>query len=145
MGFLSVKDTDEMDSRVFAVASWHRVLHKNLEPKQVRPYLGYAPLKVIQKTLSRNTQMAKMIICAPLRRRIKSRLSFMQAKRLEETISTEPMIANCRSMGNGYTGAQVFYGLKSHMINVYGFCKKGEFPQKYHDFIHDHGAPSALR
>ena len=33
--------------------------------------------------------MAKMIICAPLRRRIKSRLSFMQAKRLEETISTD--------------------------------------------------------
>ena len=69
----------------------------------------------------------------------------MQAKRLDETISTDPMFAICKSMCNGYTGAQVFYGLKSHMINIYGFRRKGEFPQKYRDFIRDHGAPSALR
>jgi hypothetical protein len=94
-GFLCDKHKDVFDSRVFAVASWHRVLHKNLEPSQVRPYLGYAPLRVIARTLARTTQMAKMIIRAPLRRHIKSRLSFMSAKRLEETVSTDPMFANC--------------------------------------------------
>ena len=143
----STKDSSVIgtfDSRVFAVASWHRVLHQNLDPKQIQPYLGFAPLQVIKKTLERTTQMAKMIIRAPLRRHIKSRLSFMQAKRLEETVSTDPMFANCRSFGHGYTGAQVFYGLKSTQIDVYGFRSKGEFPHRYRDFIKDHGAPSAL-
>ena len=69
----------------------------------------------------------------------------MQAKRLEEVVSTDPMFANCRSLGNGYVGAQVFQGLKSHQIDVYGFHRKGEFPQLYWDFIKEHGAPSALR
>jgi Reverse transcriptase (RNA-dependent DNA polymerase) len=136
---------DTFDSRVFAVASWHRVLHQNLDPKQIQPYLGFAPIEVIKKTLERTTQMAKMILRAPLRRHIKSRLSFMQAKRLEETVSTDPMFSNCRSLGHGYTGAQVFYGLKSTQIDVYGFRSKGEFPHRYRDFIRDHGAPSALR
>ena len=133
------------DSRMFVVASWHRVLHKNLEPKQLQPYLGFAPLKVIKRTLERTTQMARMIIRSPLRRHIKSRLAFMRAKRLEETVSTDPMFANCRGLGYGYTGAQVFYGLKSHKIDVYGFRRKGEFPHIYRDFIKDQGAPSALR
>jgi Reverse transcriptase (RNA-dependent DNA polymerase) len=136
---------DTFDSRVFAVASWHRVLHQNLDPTQIQPYLGFAPIEVIKKTLERTTQMAKMILRAPLRRHIKSRLSFMQAKRLEETVSTDPMFSNCRSLGHGYTGAQVFYGLKSTQIDVYGFRSKGEFPHRYRDFIRDHGAPSALR
>ena len=83
---------DNFDSRVYAVASWHLVLHKNLEPKQLQPYLGYAPLDVIRKTLDRTTQMAKMILCAPLRCHIKSRLSFMQAKSLKETVSTDPCL-----------------------------------------------------
>ena len=89
--------------------------------------------------------MAKMVICSPLRRHLKSRLAFMKAKRLEETVSTDPMFANCRSLGYGYTGAQIFHGLKSHHIDVYGFRSKGEFPHLYRDFIRDHGALSALR
>ena len=58
------------DSRVYAVASWHRVLHKNLEPRQLQPYLGFAPLDVIHNMLDSTTQMAKMILGAPLRRHI---------------------------------------------------------------------------
>ena len=97
-------DEDAFDSRLFAVASWHRVLHRNLDPKQLQPYLGFASLKTIRHTISRTTQMAKMIIRAPLRKHIKARLSFMQAKRLEEVVSTDPMFANCRSLGNGFVG-----------------------------------------
>jgi hypothetical protein len=37
-----------------------------------------------------------------------------------------------------------FSGLKSTLIDVYGFCSKGEFPHRYRDFIKDHGAPLAL-
>ena len=55
------------------------------------------------------------------------------------------MFANCPSLSHGYNGAQVFYGLNSHCINVYGFHLKGEFPRIYKDFICKNGAPSSLR
>ena len=58
--------TEPFDSRIFATRSWHRVLHQNLHPNKVQPYLGFAPLCVVRKTLERTTQMAKMVIRYPL-------------------------------------------------------------------------------
>ena len=86
-----------------------------------------------------------MIIRYPQRRHIKPRFPQLKGIRIDEVVSTDPLIANCRSMHHGYTAAQVFYGIKSHTIFIYGMRSKGEFPKVYKDFIRDHGAPSALR
>ena len=89
--------------------------------------------------------MAHMIINTPLRKHVKSRFSdILHVKRLDETVSTDPIFANCRSLFHGYFGAQVFYGCTSRCINVGGFKEKGEFPKLYQDFIQEHGAPSIL-
>jgi hypothetical protein len=143
----SVFDTKEtpFDTCSYAVASWHRVLHDNLHPKQLQPYLGWAPVRVIQKTLEVTTQLAKMVIRYPLRRHIRSRLSFMRAQRLNEVVSTDPMFANCKCFGLGWTGGQVFYGLKSTKMDIIGFKGKGEFPRCYRDYIRTNGVPSGLR
>src|SRR5687767_11012289 len=89
--------------------------------------------------------MARMIIRYPLRRHVKSRFPHLNVTRIDETVSTDPLFANCRSMYHGYTAAQVFFGTKSHTIFLYGIKSKGEFPRVYRDYIRDHGAPSALR
>ncbi len=136
---------DTFDTSVYAVASWHRVLHDNLHPKQLQPYLGWAPLRVIQKTLDVTTQLAKMVIRYPMRRHIRSRMSFMRAQRLNEVVSTDPMFANCKCFGPGWSGGQVFYGLKSTKIDIIGFKGKGEFPRCYRDYIRTCGVPSGLR
>ena len=46
---LSVLDIGEehFDSHPYALKSWHRIIHGNLHPKQIQPYLGWAPLRVI--------------------------------------------------------------------------------------------------
>src|SRR5688500_5221910 len=89
--------------------------------------------------------MARMIIRHPLRRYIKSRFPHMNVTRIDETVSTDPLFTNCRSIYHGYMAAQIFYGTKSHAIYIYGIKSKGEFPNAYRDYIRDHGAPSALR
>ena len=142
---LDISEDDAFDTRTYAVASWHRVLHDNVRPEQLRPYLGWAPLRVIKKTIAVTTQMAKMVIRYPMRRHIRSRLSFMRAKRLNEVVSTDPMFANCKSFGPGWTGAQVFFGLKSTQMDIIGFKGKGEFPRCYRDYIRTCGVPSGLR
>jgi hypothetical protein len=68
---------ETFDMRSFAVASWERILHGNLNPRQLQPYLGWAPLHVIRKTLEVTTQMAKMVIRYPLQHHICLCLSFM--------------------------------------------------------------------
>lgn len=138
-------DVEPPTSYVLATTHWHRAVYQRVDPKKLQPYLGWRPIKVIQKTLEHTTQMARMIIRTPLRRHVKSRIPWMNVNRLDETVSTDPMFANCKSMYHGYIGAQVYYGCVSHNINVYGLKSKGEFPRTYRDFIREHGAPSTLR
>src|SRR5687767_2135247 len=133
------------ETQVYATSTWHRVIHQNIDPMHLRPYLGWRPLPIIKKTLENTTQMARMIIRHPLRRHVKARFPHMNVTRIDETVSTDPLFANCRSIYHGYVAAQVFYGTKSHTIFIYRIKKKWEFPGVYRDFIRDHGAPSALR
>jgi hypothetical protein len=135
----------DMDTKVFAARSWHRIIHSEVNPMYLRPYLGFRPLQVIKKTLERTTQMARINIRTPLRRHVKPRMPHMNVKRLDEVVSTDPLFSNVKSIYHGYIGAQVYYGVKSHTIFLYGFRSKNEFPQNYREFIRDRGAPSALR
>ena len=50
---------------------------------------------------------------------------------------------NTHALG-GATCAQVFYGVHSHMINVYGMKSESEMPDAYKDFICDEGVPRIL-
>jgi len=65
--------------------------------------------------------------------------------RVDETVSTDPLFSNCKSIWHGFTAAQIFFGTKSHTIFVYGIKSRAEFPNVYKDFIRAQGAPSALR
>jgi len=136
---------NQFNTFIYAITSWHRVLYEGVDPKHLQPFLGYRPLDIVKKTLEHSTQMARMIIRTPLRKHLKSRAPFLNVTRLDEVVSTDPIFANCPSLHHGYLGAQVFYGLDSHCIDVYGFRSKGEFPRVYKDFIREQGAPSVLR
>jgi hypothetical protein len=100
---------------------------------------------IVKQTLEHTTQLAKTRITYPLQRHFKARNPFSNVHRLDEVVSTDPMFANCPSLDHGFIGAQVFFGLKSHNINIYGIKSKSEFPKVYKDFIRENGAPSTLR
>ena len=68
----------------------------------------------------------------------------MNVHRLREPVATHTFCANCKSLG-GYTCAQVFYGITSHMINVYGMKSESEVPKAYQDFMRMRGIPHTLR
>ena len=85
--------------------SWHRVNYEKVDPKVIQPYLGYRPLRVIKLTLQKTTQMAKMVFNSPLRRHLQPRFGeVFNVKRLDETISTDPIFANCKSLFHNFTG-----------------------------------------
>src|SRR5687768_3439498 len=55
-----------IDTKVYATTAWHRTILKEVDPKQLRKYFGWRPVRVIKETLERTTQMAKMIFKHPL-------------------------------------------------------------------------------
>src|SRR5687768_6357312 len=134
-----------VETHVLATSSWHRVIHEEIDPMYLRPYLGNRPVSVVKDTLRKTTQMAKMIIKTPMSRHIKARNPHMNVTRVDETVSTDPLFSNCKSIWHGFTAAQIFFGTKSHTTFVYGIKSRAEFPNVYKDFIRAQGAPSALR
>ena len=48
-----------------ASTAWHRVMHNDLDPHLLQPYLGFCPVDIIKATLAKTTLLAKMIIRYP--------------------------------------------------------------------------------
>jgi hypothetical protein len=131
---------------MYALKSWHRVLHKDLDPQKLRPFLGFRPSEIVRKTLQNTTQLARMIIRLPLRKHIKPRFPFLNGRRINEGISSDRLYANCPDLAHGFTAAHVFYGMQSTNIQVYGHHLGGDgFYNSYKDFCREHGIPSVLR
>ena len=79
----------------------------------------------------------------PLCCHVKSLFPFLNRPRLDETVAIDTMFANVRDV-SGAICAQVFYGLQSHMINVYGMTKESEGPEHLDDFGRDEGIPNVI-
>ena len=155
-----IQTPEEFDTFAFAVQTAHEIIrsHDEIQSAHVnhkktitlkdlealQPCLNFAPLRVIRQTLECTTQWALDQVRYPLRRHRVARFAELNKRRIEETVSTDDIKANCRSYGGSYY-SQVFFGSVSRMINVYGMRSKRDFPQVYQDFIREEGIPSALR
>jgi hypothetical protein len=112
---------ESFDSYVYAIRAVHRFKEEELE--LIQPYLGFRPLEVVRQTLLHTTQLAKAIVHAPLKKHFHSRFRYLNRLRIHETVSMDTLFANCKGV-TGKSCAQVFYGLTSHMMNVYGMKSK---------------------
>jgi hypothetical protein len=124
-----------------AICAVHRF--KEAELELIQPYLGFRPLKIVRQMLLHTTQLAKAIVHAPLKKHFHSRFWYLNCLRILETVSMDTLFANCEGV-TGKSCAQVFYGLTSHMMNVYGMKSKNKVPAIYKDFIREEGIPLIL-
>jgi hypothetical protein len=106
--------------------------------------LGYHLVDIIHKTLENTSQLAHTILCISMQRHIKAHFPWLYCNQLRETVATDTYFATVRAIG-GATCAQVFYGVKSHMINIFRMKLESEMPEVYVNFIREEGAPSILR
>ena len=116
----------------------------HINPKEIQACLAYLPIETVKQTLKCTTQLAKWHVKLPLQKHWKPRFPFLNVHRLREPVATDTFFANCQAIG-GHTCAQVFYGIQSHMINVYPIQTESEGPHMYEDFIRDEGCPTLLR
>ena len=107
-------------------------------------YLEYRPVDIICKTLDNTTQLATTTLRFPMWQHIKARFPWLNCNQLWETVATDTYFANTHAL-RGATCAQVFYGIHSHMINIYRMKLESKMPEAYKDFIHDEGIPRILQ
>ena len=106
--------------QAYATKHWHRILPSKLDPHKLRPFFAFRPVDIIKKTLANTTQLARVIMKHPQQKHIKSRFPVLNKKRLHEPVSTDRFFANTADVTNGFTCANVFYGMDTTCINVYG-------------------------
>ena len=128
-----------------ATANWSSMKHEytNEDLEKLRPWLAWIPIENIKKTLENTTQIAKAVTNYPMIRHLASRFKLLNRFRLREVVATDTIFSSVRAVG-GARCAQVFYGLTSHHMDVYGMESKGQFPEVYREFIRDQGVPSGL-
>ena len=69
---------------------------------------------------------------------------FLNLVQLHETVSTDTFFSSICDI-SGATCAQVFYGLASHYINVYGLRTESDNVNALEDFAREEGIPSIIR
>jgi hypothetical protein len=128
-----------------ATANWASMKQQYTDEdlERMRPWLAWIPIENIRKTLENTTQIAKAVTNYPMIRHLASRFKLLNRFRLREIVSTDTIFSSVRAVG-GARCAQVFYGLTSHHMDVYGMESKSRFPDVYKDFIRDQGVPSGL-
>jgi hypothetical protein len=121
-----------------ATASWSSMRHQYTDAD-----LAWIPVDNNRKTLENSTQLAKAVTNYPKIRHLASRFRLLNRFRLREVVSTDTIFSSVRAVG-GFRCAQVFYGLTSHRMDVYGMESKSQFPDIYKEFIRDQGVPSGI-
>jgi hypothetical protein len=128
-----------------ATANWASVRHqyRDEDMERMRPWLEWIPIENIRKTLENTTQLAKAVSNYPMMRHLVSRFKLLNRFRLREIVSTDTTFSSVRAVG-GARCAQVFHGLTSHHMDVYGMESKRHFDEVYKEFIRDQGIPLGL-
>ena len=105
----------DLNKMVDDVRMAYALRHKrnpNIDPEELRKFLGWIPKKRVSDTLENTTTMAELDSRLPLRRHIKARFPQLKYKRLTETYCTDTLFASTKSL-EGYTCAQLFVGKES--------------------------------
>ena len=115
-----------------------------IDAAKLQPFLGFRPLEVIRRTLEQTTQLARLATGLPMRRHVKALFPFLNRKRIDETVATDTFFSSIRDV-SGTNCAQIFYGLRSHFMNIYPLKTEADGPQAFDDFARYEGLPNVIR
>jgi len=114
------------------------------EAEKLQPFLAWQPLEVIRRTLENMTQLARIRHDRVLQMHMKPWFLWLNRNRLHETVATDTMFSSVPDV-SGHTCAQVYWGLSSYFLNVYGMQTKSKGPRTLNDFAHKEGVPPIMQ
>lgn len=110
---------------------------------KLRKFFLCKPVEAIKKTFDVTTQFVETVWFntprLPLRRHYKSRVPFMNARRLNEGYATDTIFANCKAQ-DGSPCAQIYVGVDSKFVSLESMQSKSQMPRRLLIFIRTWGA-----
>jgi len=114
------------------------------EAEKLQPFLAWCPLEVIWRTLENTTQLARVCHDRILQNHMKLWFPWLNRNWLHEMVATNTMFSSVQDL-SGRTCAQVYWGLSSHFLNIYGMHMESEGPQTLDNFSHEEGVPPVMQ
>ena len=117
-----------------------------IEPnyETMRPLFGWLPTDVIKETFARTTQMARMPMSETLKNFFRSPYPAMNVHRRNEPVATDTFYSDTPAIDDGATSAQIFFGTKTTLTDVYGMKSDKQFVNTLEDNIRERGAMNSL-
>ena len=108
------------------------------------PNFAWMPIESIKNTFKATTQYAKYTIGGTFRRHFKTRFPALNTPRRNEPVATDYIDVGIAAVDNGSTGAQIFVGTETRVIDVHGVRSDAEFVGTLEDEIRRRGAMDLL-
>ena len=117
-----------------------------IEPnyETMRPLFGWLPTDVIKETFARTTQMARMPMSETLKNFFRSPYPAMNVHRRNEPVATDTFYSDTPAIDDGATSAQIFFGTKTTLTDVYSMKSDKQFVNTLEDNIRERGAMNSL-
>jgi hypothetical protein len=110
----------------------------------MHPLFAWLPVDVIKETFARTTQMARMPMSETLKNFFRSMYPALNIPRRHEPVATNTVYSDTPAIDDGVTCAQLFFGTKTTLTDVYGMKSDKQFVSTLEDNIHARGAMDSL-
>jgi hypothetical protein len=110
----------------------------------MRPLFAWLPTDVIKETFARTTQMARMPMSETLKNFFKSMYPTLNVQCRNEPVATDTVYSDTPAIDDGSTSAQLYFGTKSTLTDVYGMKTDKQFVNTLEDNIRERGAMDSL-
>ena len=127
-------DFDVLGYMLSSKAQAVRAKYKELSEEDIKWMSKWLlkPMDVVRETIKCTTRRLKAYFSYPMKKHYQSRFPWItdSVLRLNEIVSTDTIFSSVKGF-NGEQCAQIFYGLTSHVIDVYPMKSKREFLRVY--------------
>ena len=110
----------------------------------LRPHFGYTSGDVIKRTFQATTQLGRLSSATHLKWQYRSPNPALNVHRRNEPVATDTVYADTPAIDDGSTCAQLFFGTKTYVTEVYGMKTDRQFINALEDTIRFHGAMDKL-
>lgn len=130
-------------NRVITVAK-HTVSQRHPDFSKHIPQFAWLPTNTIRRTFDCTTQMATIPMSDVLQKTFQSPNPALNVLRQREAVATDTVYSDTPSICGGETLAQIYVGVESEVIDVYGIKTERQFTATLEDTIRHWGAPAKL-
>ena len=129
------QDQEDVDKAIGFILNKSDVKKKEPDFDRLRSCLGWAPMDIVKKTISKTTQFVWHAVTYLFRKHYTSCFPAANIHQRQEAVATDTIYSNTPAVCGGHRCAQLFFGVKTHVTDAYPMKTNAEFVNTLEDNI----------